>query len=80
VIGTVGSVEKAKHALAAGVETTINYKTEPVAERVKELTTGRGVDAIVDMDFSTTVQLLSNGGLAPHGTLVSIGNVIIELA
>jgi NADPH:quinone reductase len=74
VLGTVGSPDKAKHALAAGVATTINYKTESVADRVKELTGGRGVDAIVDMDFSTTVQLLGSGGLAPHGTLVSYGS------
>ena len=74
VIGTVGSADKAKHALAAGVETTINYKTESVAERIKQLTAGRGVDAVIDMDFSTTVQLLGSGGLAPHGTLVSYGS------
>jgi len=74
VIGTVGSANKAKHALAAGVEATINYKDESVAERVKQLTAGRGVDAIVDMDFSSTVQLLGSGGLAPHGTLVSYGS------
>ncbi len=73
-IGTVGSADKARHALAAGVETTINYKTEPVAERVKDLTSGRGADAIVDMDFSTSVQLLGKGGLARHGTLVSYGS------
>lgn len=74
VIGTVGSAEKAKHALDAGVKTTINYKTEPVARRVKELTAGRGVDAIVDMDFSSTIQLPSDGALAPHGTLVCYGS------
>lgn len=74
VIGTVGSPDKARHALAAGVETTIDYKTESVPERVKQLTAGRGVDAIVDMDFSTTVQLLGSGALAPHGTLVSYGS------
>jgi NADPH2:quinone reductase len=74
VIGTVGSEEKARHALAAGAETTIDYKREPVAERIKQLTDGRGVDAIVDMDFSTTVKLLAAGGLAPHGTLVSYGS------
>ena len=74
VIGTVGSTEKAKHALDAGVKTTINYKTEPVAQRVKELTAGRGVDAIVDMDFSSTIQLLPDGALAPHGTLVCYGS------
>lgn len=74
VIGTVGSADKAEHARAAGVEATINYKTESVAERVDQLTAGRGVDAIVDMDFSTTVQLLASGALAPHGTLVSYGS------
>jgi NADPH2:quinone reductase len=74
VIGTVGSAEKAKHALDAGVKTTINYKTEPVAQRVKELTAGRGVDAIVDMDFSSTIQLLADGALAPNGTLVCYGS------
>ena len=74
VIGTVGSADKARHALAAGVDATIDYKTEPVAERVRQLTGGRGADAIVDMDFSTTVQLLAGGALAPHGTLVSYGS------
>ena len=74
VIGTVGSAEKAKHALAAGVRTTIDYKNEPVAQRVKELTAGRGVDGIVDMDFSSTIRLLADGALAPHGTLVSYGS------
>ena len=73
-IGTVGSAEKAKHALAAGVASTINYKTESAAQRVKELTAGRGVDAIVDRDFSTTVRLLGSGGLAPHGTLICYGS------
>jgi NADPH2:quinone reductase len=74
VIGTVGSPEKAAHALHAGVRKTINYKTEPVAQRIKEMTAGRGVDAIVDMDFSSTIQLLSHGALAPHGTLVCYGS------
>ncbi|MES2070103.1 MAG: NADPH:quinone reductase [Pseudomonadota bacterium] len=74
VIGTAGSAQKTQHALAAGVKTTINYKSEPVAQRVRELTGGRGADAIVDMDFSTTVQLLADGALAPHGTLVSYGS------
>lgn len=74
VIGTVGSLEKAAHARDAGVEATIDYKREPVAQRVKELTQGHGVDAIVDMDFSTTSQLLSQGVLKAHGTLVSYGS------
>jgi NADPH2:quinone reductase len=74
VIGTVGSAEKAVHAREAGVSATIDYKNEAVAARVRELTSGRGVDAIVDMDFSTTVDLLGEGVLAPHGTLAGYGS------
>ena len=74
VLGTVGSTDKAQHAQRAGVDATIDYKRESVAQRVKDLTDGRGVDAIVDMDFSSTAQLLSDGILAPHGVLVSYGS------
>ncbi|HYG85557.1 MAG TPA: NADPH:quinone reductase [Azospirillum sp.] len=74
VIGTVGSAAKAAHARAAGASATIDYKTENVAGRVKELTQGRGVDGIIDMDFSSTVALLAAGALVPHGTLVSYGS------
>ncbi len=74
VIGTVGSAEKARHAMAAGAQSTIDYKQESVAERVMALAGGNGVDAIVDMDFSSTVQLIPKGVLVPHGTLVCYGS------
>lgn len=74
VLGTVGSAAKAEHARDAGVDATIDYKQEPVAPRVLELTDGRGVDAIVDMDFASTARLLSQGVLRPHGVLVSYGS------
>ncbi|MDQ0141258.1 NADPH:quinone reductase [Cupriavidus necator] len=74
VIGTVGSTQKAHHAMAAGAQATIDYKQEPVAQAVMAQTGGKGVHAIVDMDFSTTVQLLPQGVLRPHGTLVSYGS------
>lgn len=74
VIGTVGSDQKATHARAAGVREIINYKTESVAQRVKEITGARGVDAIIDMDFSTTVDLVHEGVLAPRGKLVCYGS------
>jgi NADPH2:quinone reductase len=80
VIGTVGSAEKAKHAQAAGVRDVIFYKTEPVAERLKAITEGKGVDVIIDMDFSSTSALLTAGGLAAHGRVVCYGsNVATEL-
>ena len=74
VIGTVGSAEKALHARNAGVIDTIDYKQESVAERIHAITAGRGVDGIIDMDFSSTATLISAGALAAHGTLVSYGS------
>lgn len=74
VIGTVGSASKTEHAMAAGIAAAIRYKEEPVVERVKAMTDGRGVDAIIDMDFSTTIRWIPDGVLAPHGTLVCYGS------
>ena len=74
VIGTVGSEAKAAHAKAAGVDHCLLYKTEDVVARVKELTGGKGVDTIIDMDFSTTVQWMTQGILRPHGHLVCYGS------
>jgi NADPH2:quinone reductase len=78
VIGTVGSPEKAQHAKQAGVAETIDYKREPVAARIKELTGGRGADALIDMDFSSTSRLLAEGVVAPHGSVVSYGSNNME--
>lgn len=78
VIGTVGSEERAAHAKAAGAFATINYKQEPVAERLRQLTGSQKVDAIADMDFSSTVRLIADGVLVPHGTVVSYGSNSME--
>lgn len=81
VLGTAGSAAKARHALGAGIEAVIDYKREPVMQRVKDLTAGRGVDAVIDMDFSTTSTWLGEGLLAPHGVLVSYGsNAYVDMA
>jgi NADPH2:quinone reductase len=74
VIGTVGSPEKAQVLARAGIDQTIDYKHESVAGRVQALTAGRGVDAVIDMDFSTSVRLVPDGAVAPHGTVVSYGS------
>jgi NADPH:quinone reductase len=78
VIGTVGSPEKAAHARAAGAAATIDYKTENVAAAIRDMTGGRGVDAVIDMDFASTAALIGEGVLAPHGTIVSYGSNSIE--
>jgi NADPH2:quinone reductase len=77
VIGTVGSEEKAAHAKSAGAVETIFYKTEPVVERLKAFSQGRGVDVIIDMDFATASQWVTTGGLTPHGQLVGYGSNVV---
>ena len=78
VIGTIGSAEKAAHARGAGAVATIDYKLDDVAAAVREMTGGRGVDAVIDMDFASTAKLIGEGVLAPHGTIVSYGSNTIE--
>ena len=48
VIATTSTADKAARALAVGADEVINYTDEDVAQRVKELTGGRGVDFVVD--------------------------------
>jgi len=72
-IGTVGSEEKAELARAHGCHHTINYQTEDVAARVRELTDGRGVPVAYDGVGQATVEA-SLDSLQPRGLLVSFGN------
>lgn len=67
------SERRAEHARAAGASEIIDYQSDDIAERVKELTDGKGADGIIDMDLSTTAPLLPKGVLAPHGKLVCYG-------
>ena len=67
VIGTVSSDAKAEVAFAHGCEQVINYSHESVAERVRELTDGRGVDVVFDSvgkdTFMTSLESLKRRGL-----------------
>jgi len=56
VIGTVSSEEKEKLARAAGADEIIRYDQVPFPARVKELTGGRGVDAVYDGVGKTTFE------------------------
>jgi NADPH2:quinone reductase len=51
VISTVSGPEKARHATAAGASEVLNYREESVVERVLELTDGKGVDRVVEVEF-----------------------------
>ena len=73
VIGTVGSDEKAALAREHGCDHTILYDKENVAERVKEITEGKGVAVVYDSVGKSTLEA-SLDSLSPRGLLVSFGN------
>lgn len=73
VIATVSSAEKAAHARAGGADHTIDYKTENVGERVQEITGGRRVDRIVEVDLGGNAGLIPDV-LRPGGTVVVYGS------
>lgn len=73
VIGTA-SEAKADHARSAGADFVIDYRKKDVAKVVKELTRGKGVDGIIDMDISSSAKLIADEIMAPHGTAVVYGS------
>jgi NADPH:quinone reductase len=73
VISSVSGEAKAALARTAGADDIVNYKTEPLVERVRALTAGRGVDRVIEMDVAV------NGGadlemLRPCGEMVAYGS------
>jgi NADPH2:quinone reductase len=72
MIGVVGSDEKAEVAKANGCAHTIVSTREDIAERVREITGGKGVPVVYDSVGKDTL-LASLDSLQPRGTLVSNG-------
>lgn len=72
VIGTTSSEEKAAIARAHGCDYVINYSHENVAERVRELTNGVGVNVVFDSVGKDTF-MSSLDSLKRRGLLVCVG-------
>ena len=72
VIGTVSTDEKAALAKANGCTHTIITGREDIAQRVKEITGGKGVPVVFDSVGKDTLEASLNS-LQPRGTLVSNG-------
>jgi NADPH2:quinone reductase len=73
VIATVSGAEKAAHAKAAGTAHVVNYRTEDVAQRVKEITDGQGVERVIEVEFGGNLQttlacLKANGVIAAYAS------------
>ena len=66
VIASVSTPAKAELALAAGADAVVLYKDEPLVQRVAELTGGRGVDRLIEVDLGVNaeadLQMLRPGG------------------
>ncbi len=72
VVTTVSSFAKAAHALAAGADVTIDYRTENVVERIRA--TVGGVDRVVDVDFGGNLPVTSQV-LNPYGVIASYASM-----
>ena len=72
VISTVSGPEKGRIAHAAGASDVVDYRQEPVGERVLDLTDGKGVDRVVEVEFG--------GNLSEALAATRIGGVIATYA
>jgi NADPH2:quinone reductase len=77
VIATVSSPEKAKAALAAGADHTIDYKRDSVGEQAMAITGKKGVDGIIELDIAANANLIPQV-LRPRGTVVVYGTGAME--
>lgn len=79
ILSTVSGAEKAALVKAAGADVVVNYKTEDVVARVREVTAGQGVERIIEVDFGTNVEL-DVQLLKPDGDIVVYGSNAPQIA
>ena len=72
----IGTASSSKHQIVrdAGAIEAIDYQNEDVAARILEITDGKGVGAVIDMDFSSTSLLVNTGAIAPDGAIYCYGS------
>ena len=72
VISTAGSAAKAAHARELGFEDVVDLSAEGLAEGVRRITAGKGVDIVIDsIGGAVTSEALSSLGLG--GVLMTLG-------
>ena len=72
VLGLAGGPDKVAYARQFGAEAVIDYTTGDWVERVKELTEGRGVDAIIDGNAGPDAPR-NYEAIAPLGNVIYLG-------
>jgi NADPH2:quinone reductase len=73
VITTVSSDEKAQRARSAGADHVINYRTEDLKARIAEITAGKGVERIIEVELKANAMTYP-GLIAQHGKVVVYGS------
>lgn len=73
VMTTVSSEKKSEIAKAIGADHVINYRTENVSDVVKQITNGKGIDRVIEVDFAanfeTNLKILKrNGTIATYAS------------
>ncbi|PKP81972.1 MAG: hypothetical protein CVT79_06665 [Alphaproteobacteria bacterium HGW-Alphaproteobacteria-18] len=83
VLVTSSSAEKLRQAEAIGADAGVNYKTEPVSQRVMELTDGYGVvmaiDSVGEASWGDSLRSLRRGGCIISCGATTGGNPPVEL-
>jgi len=79
VVATVSSDDKARLALDAGADATIDYKREELPARAAALTGGKGFDRIVEVDAAANIGA-DLTMLAPGGDLAIYGSGAADIA
>ena len=73
VVTTVSGQGKADRVRALGADHVVDYKREDVADRILEITAGKGMDLVCETDFAANLEL--NGRvLAPQGRINTFGS------
>jgi len=75
VIGTAGGRRKLDLVRSIGADAVIDHYEEDLARRVKELTDGRGVDAVIDATVSPKLIQAFLDSLRQRGRLAIYGNI-----
>jgi len=72
VIATAGTAEKRAQAIEMGAELAIDHYTDDIVDAVREATSGRGVEVVLD-HVGTPVFAAAVRSLAPEGRFVTCG-------
>jgi NADPH2:quinone reductase len=78
VIAVVSSAQKARIATAAGAHAVVNYRSEDVPARVREITAGEGAHCIIDVDGARNAKMYADL-LRFNGKVVVYGSTAAEM-